>query len=253
MSFRLVIDNLNVRLGDTERTFSLETGAWTVESGDVVALTGPSGSGKTLLLELLGLMRPPLSGGYRVEEEDGLAHDLAGAWHAANPQQRCADARARFFGFVPQSGGLLPFLNVSENVEITQQIAERPDPQWRDSLMEALGLAPLAHLRPDALSIGQRQRVAIARALAHRPYCVIADEPTAALDPESGETAMGLLIEAARSGGAATVISSHDTITLAQFRMRRMSLRIHSAPEAAIVESRVLCRDVGQVQEAPVQ
>ncbi len=237
MAYRLEIDNMTVYLGDAERRFTLRTGVWSVAAGEVIGLTGPSGSGKTLLLELLGLLRAPQSGGYaalpvvgavRDSAAEDTAQDFAAAWHAPDAAVLCADARARFFGFVPQSGGLLPFLTVLENVEISQRIAGRPDAEWRDTLLQELGLSRIAGLRPAALSIGQRQRVAIARALAHRPFCVIADEPTAALDPENARAAMRLLIEAAEAGGAATLLSSHDHDMLDRFEMRRMALRITS-------------------------
>ncbi|WP_412509335.1 ATP-binding cassette domain-containing protein [Roseovarius sp. SYSU LYC5161] len=230
MAHRLHIDDLRVTLGDGERRFTLCTGNWSVAGGEVVGFSGPSGTGKTLLLELLGLLRAPDSGGYRAE---GTAtHDFAAHWRSRRALALCAAARGGFFGFVPQAGGLLPFLTVAQNVAITQQIARRPDPGWRDDLLERLGLSAVAQLRPGALSIGQRQRVAIARALAHRPFCVIADEPTAALDPENAHAALSLLIGAARAGGAATLLSSHDAPALAQFPMRRMMLTAAADPQA---------------------
>ncbi|MEM1351866.1 MAG: ATP-binding cassette domain-containing protein [Pseudomonadota bacterium] len=239
MGHRLVIEDLRVTLGDAERTFTVETGSWSVAGGEAVAVTGPSGTGKTLLLELLGLMRAPRSGNYKVENADAVTKDLAAVWSAPDAARDCADARARLFGFVPQAGGLLPFLTVLENIAVSQQIAGRVDLAWVEYLVDELGLLALGGLRPAALSIGQRQRVAIARALAHRPLCVIADEPTAALDPESAATAMRLLIEAARTGGAATLIASHDLRMLQQFGLLQKSLQIVSAPNEAQVVSRV--------------
>lgn len=233
MAYRLEIEDLSVTLGDTERRFTLQAGAWSISAGEVIGLTGPSGSGKTLLLELLGMLRAPDAGQYHavpLQGSDGPQQDFAAHWKAPDAMARCADARARFFGFVPQAGGLLPFLNVIENVAISQQIAGRPDAAWLKALLGELGLDKIAGLRPAALSIGQRQRVAIARALAHRPFCVIADEPTAALDPENAHAAMSLLIDAARAGGTATLLSSHDYPTLSQFPMRRMGLQIISPP-----------------------
>lgn len=231
MAYRLLIDNMTVRLGDAERQFTLETGTWSIAAGEVIGLTGPSGSGKTLLLELLGMLRAPDTGQYCAEPmagTDGPAQDFRAYWQSSRAMALCARARAQFFGFVPQAGGLLPFLTVAENVRITQRIAGRPDEGWANTLLNELGLKQIADLRPAALSIGQRQRVAIARALAHRPFCVIADEPTAALDPENAQSAMGLLIDAAQAGGTATLLSSHDYATLEKFSMRRMGLRIAS-------------------------
>ena len=233
MAYRLVIEGLTVTLGDAERRFTLRAGDWSIRGGEVIGLTGPSGTGKTLLLELLGMLRAPDGGAYRAEPLTG-GHEPAQAferyWTDPKAMTLCAKARARFFGFVPQAGGLLPFLTVSENVALSQKIAQRTDEAWLRHLLDVLGLSQISHLRPAALSIGQRQRAAIARALAHRPFCVIADEPTAALDPENAHAAMGLLIDAAKEGGAATLLSSHDFLTLQQFDMRRMGLQITSAP-----------------------
>ena len=252
MAYRLEIEDLSVTLGDAERRFTLRTGDWSLAAGEVIGLTGASGTGKTLLLEMLGLLRAPEAGGYRaVPLGQGAAQDFAAFWQGGRARARCAEARARFFGFVPQSGGLLPFLSVRENAAISQQIAECPDAAWLDHLLGVLGLDRIAHLRPAALSIGQRQRVAIARALAHRPFCVIADEPTAALDPETARTAMGLLIEAARAGGSATLLSSHDLVTLGAFPMRRMELRITSTSDAAHVVSTLTPLADQAVETAP--
>ncbi|MFK7744482.1 MAG: ABC transporter ATP-binding protein [Roseobacter sp.] len=232
MAYALHVEDLTVTLGDAERQFTLQAGRWSIAAGEVIGLTGPSGTGKTLLLELLGMLRAPDGGRYRadpLEDASEPTQAFDAFWSDNQAMAKCAAARARFFGFVPQAGGLLPFLTVAENVQLSQRIAKRPDAAWLKALLGELGLTQIAHLRPAALSIGQRQRVAIARALAHRPFCVIADEPTAALDPENAQTAMRLLIEAAQAGGAATLLSSHDYPTLSQFPMRRMGLQITSA------------------------
>ena len=233
MAYRLEINDLSITLGDAERRFTLHTGDWSIAAGEVIGLTGPSGTGKTLLLELLGLLRAPDAGRYRTVPLSGTApaQDFSAFWRSTQSMALCAGARAGFFGFVPQAGGLLPFLTVAENVELSQRISDRPDRDWLNALLSELGLTQIAHLRPGALSIGQRQRVAIARALAHRPFCVIADEPTAALDPDTAQAAMRLLIDAAQAGGTATLLSSHDYPTLAKFPMRRMGLEITSAPQ----------------------
>jgi putative ABC transport system ATP-binding protein len=235
MAQRLDIDDLSITLGDGERRFTLRAGRWSVAGGEVIGLSGPSGTGKTLLLELLGLLRAPDSGGYRASSPvpggDAATRDFAAYWRSPRARALCAGARAGFFGYVPQSGGLLPFLSVAENVAVTQRIAARPDAAWQAELLHRLGLDEVARLHPAALSIGQRQRVAIARALAHRPVCVIADEPTAALDPDNAHAALSLLIDAARAGGSATILSSHDAPALARFPMRRMVLAAAPDPE----------------------
>lgn len=237
MSARLVLNNVTVQLADQERKFTLEVPELHINAGETVGLTGPSGTGKTLLLELLGLLRRPSAAAqFQIICED-RALDLAKVWTSAATSP--AKVRANMFGFVPQSGGLLSFLTVLENVALSQKISGREDLEWQDHLITHLGLEDVQRLHPAALSIGQRQRVAIARALAHRPAFVIADEPTAALDPRAATTAMGLLIDVAVTGGSGVIISSHDLTLLQQFSMRRITLDLVSAPGAKDACSRL--------------
>jgi putative ABC transport system ATP-binding protein len=190
------------------RSFRLEATRFELAAGDVVALVGESGSGKTAMLELLGLAAAPDQGG-RFALEGGSPADLAALW-ARGRLAALARLRAQHFGFVSQTGGLLPYLDIRANAALAQEVAGRPD-QARLSRLEArLGLSAIARQRPGRLSLGQRQRAAVLRALAHQPAFVVADEPTAALDPAASETVMRLLLETAADEGAAVVVSSHD-------------------------------------------
>ncbi|WP_138469534.1 ABC transporter ATP-binding protein [Poseidonocella sp. HB161398] len=237
MDGRLDLRNVTVSVSDAERRFALEVAGLQLAAGDAVGLSGPSGTGKTMLLELLGLLRRPDPGGSFRIRAGGTELDAARLWTGKHAGRDAPGHRGRLFGFVPQSGGLLHFLTVRENIALGQRLTGRADPGWIAALEDRLGLAPLARQLPRALSIGQRQRVAIARALAHRPAFVIADEPTAALDPENARTAMGLLIAAATEGGAAVVISSHDSALLDSFALRRLDLA--PAGGAGAVSSRL--------------
>ncbi|MGI3168676.1 ABC transporter ATP-binding protein [Pseudooceanicola sp. C21-150M6] len=231
----LQADSLAVTLRSPERSFRLEIEGLRLVAGEATGLTGGSGTGKTLLLELLGLLRRPDRGAqYQARTAEGVI-DLAAAWDSRAARSDLTALRGMLFGFVPQAGGLLPFLTVLENVTLGQKITGREDAEHAAALMERLGIAPLAALYPGSLSIGQRQRVAIARALAHRPPFVIADEPTAALDPDTAAEAMSLLVGAARDDGAALLVSSHDLGLLDRFPLRRLHLSVPVVTPEAVV------------------
>lgn len=227
----LVLENACIALRDGDRSFELRLDGVRLEQGEIVALTGASGSGKTLMLEVLGLLRAPGSGMiYRFGETD-----LARLWQGGARSQDLAMTRGRMFGFVPQTGGLMPFLSVADNVALPQKISGRVDPGHVDSLLDRLGILDVARLYPAALSIGQRQRTAIARALAHQPSFVIADEPTAALDPESADAVLQLLLDIAGDHKTGIILSSHDLGRLDRFSLNRWSLAVNATGD--IVQS----------------
>ena len=221
MAQGLNIRDCHVALQDGDRSFRLEIAALTLEPGQAIALTGASGSGKTLMLELLGLLRAPGAG---TRYDWGGQVDLAALWQKGPRNAALAARRGALFGFVPQSGGLLSFLSVRENIELPQRINQCEDAGWVADLIDRLGLRHVARLHPGALSIGQRQRTAIARALAHRPPFVIADEPTAALDPGTADTVLRLLLDVAEGQGTGVILSSHDAPRIARFGIPRLTL-----------------------------
>ena len=185
--------------------FTLVIERFVVEAGERVAVVGPSGCGKSTALALLALALRP---------DEGTALALGGTDALALWREGAGDAlaalRSRTLGFVPQTGALLPFLSLRDNIALPQRIAGRPEPARVDALAERLGIAAVLHRRPAAVSVGQRQRAAIARALAHRPGVVLADEPTASVHPAQADDILALLTAAAKEDGAALVISTHD-------------------------------------------
>ncbi|WP_169583427.1 ATP-binding cassette domain-containing protein [Rhodobacter capsulatus] len=219
----LGIDQLATTLSKGGRSFTLRVEALELVSGEVLCVTGASGTGKTLFLELLSLLRAPEPPArYRWTDLDLRQTDLARLWLSGPRGTGLARMRGALFGFVPQAGALVPFLSVRANVALTQEISGRRDPARVAALLDRLGLTALADLPPSALSIGQRQRVSIARALAHCPAFVIADEPTAALDPDAADAVMQLLLDTAREDGAGVVLSSHDLARVERLGTRRL-------------------------------
>lgn len=174
-----------------------------IDAGESVAIMGPSGSGKTTLLHLLAGVLAPTSGrvGWR-------GSNLA----ALSDGQRTALRRSDF-GFVFQSGQLLPELPADENAALPLLLAGVPRTEAVARAVEQLarlGLAGMEHRRPGELSGGQAQRVAIARALVGNPGAIFADEPTGSVDRATGWEIMHALTDSAKACGAALVVVTHD-------------------------------------------
>ncbi|MFG2796138.1 ABC transporter ATP-binding protein [Streptomyces pseudovenezuelae] len=174
-----------------------------VRERDSLAIMGPSGSGKsTLLHTLAGIVRP-----------DGGEVLLRGERIDRLGENRLSALRRKRFGFVFQSGQLLPELPAEENVALPLMLEGVPRKQAVERARRwfvPLGLDGLAHRRPGQLSGGQAQRVAIARALAVEPDVVFADEPTGALDQATSTEVVRLLTAVTREQGAALVMVTHD-------------------------------------------
>lgn len=184
-------------------TVALDNVDLAVEAGGSVAIMGPSGSGKTTLLHVLAGILIPDAGAVRLRGRD--VHSLS--------VERRTELRRTEYGFVFQSGQLLPELTAVENVALPLMIAGTPRrravaaaQQW----FAPLGLDGRTGQRPGEMSGGQAQRVAIARALVARPGVVFADEPTGALDRDTGDQVMELLVRSHRDTGAALVVVTHD-------------------------------------------
>lgn len=166
-------------------------------------ISGPSGSGKTTLLNLIGCIDRPDQGEVTVAGQS--VHTM--------PDDALSDFRARHLGFIFQNFNLLPVLTAYENVEYPLLLAKLPAAQRKQrvlALLDAVGLADKAKHRPGQLSGGQRQRVAIARALAPAPKLVLADEPTANLDSQTGAAIIVLMRKMQREHQVSFVFSSHD-------------------------------------------
>ena len=172
-------------------TYRLRIESLTIRAGEKIALIGPSGCGKS-------------------NAPGDTPEDVAELWRRGG-RERMARLRLRHIGYVLQTGGLLPFLSARDNMT-TPGRAKGMDAKAVDAglkeLAGRLGIGHLLSALPDKLSIGERQRVAIARALLPKPELVLADEPTAALDPVTAKNVMRLFTELA--GECALVVVSHD-------------------------------------------
>lgn len=183
--------------------------ALTVDAGEQVVLTGSSGRGKSTLLHLIaGLMEPDHGqiriAGVEIGPLKGSARDRF---------------RGRQIGMVFQTFHLLHGFSATENILAALMFSDLPKSEHRDRASALLGRLGIerAHAPTEELSVGQQQRVAVARALACRPALVLADEPTASLDPANASEAIGLLQEACRDSGAALLCVTHDPALVQRF------------------------------------
>lgn len=170
----------------------------TLEEGKFVVILGPSGAGKSTLLNLLGGLDSPTGGKIVVDGRDisTLSRD------------ELAEYRAEKVGFVFQFYNFIPTLTVHENVKLVDEIA--PNALSATKMLEEVGLADHLKNFPCELSGGEQQRVSIARALAKNPKILLCDEPTGALDSETGVMVLGVLLRMAKDYGKTIVIVTHN-------------------------------------------
>ena len=172
-----------------------------IESGEFISIMGQSGSGKSTLMNILGCLDRTTQGQY-----------LLGDLDVANlPDKSRSALRGRWFGFIFQNYNLLPRLSALEQVELPLLYNKIPDRRRlaADALGQ-LGLADRMHHRPNQLSGGQQQRVAIARSMVANPRVILADEPTGALDTDTGNEIMVILSDLVKDRGITLVVVTHE-------------------------------------------
>ena len=185
------------RNGEHEQR-ALDHACLSLEEGKFIVVLGPSGAGKSTLLNMLGGLDSPTSGVIKVDGKD----------ISTLSKDELADYRADTVGFVFQSYNLIPTLTVIENVALVKDIASNPPSSHE--MLKAVDLEDHIHNFPSELSGGEQQRVSIARALAKNPKILLCDEPTGALDSETGVMVLKLLLSMAREMGKTIIIVTHN-------------------------------------------
>lgn len=188
--------------GDLKKQILFDVGV-EIRKGEIVIVTGPSGSGKTTMLTLVGALRSAQEGSVQI-----LGHELLHAKPSTLEKVR------RQIGFIFQQHNLLGALTALQNVELGIRASGKfPRSEHRERAMQmlgAVGLGERIHNKPDELSGGQRQRVAIARALVSEPAMLLADEPTASLDKDSGREVVDRMKVLAQEHGTTILLVTHD-------------------------------------------
>ena len=222
-----------------EQGFVLTVPALSVRQGEKVALVGYSGCGKSTLLDLLAMILRPDEAAefiFASGSEDRL--NVAEAWQN-NDLDVLARSRMRHMGYVLQTGCLFPFLTVRANIGLSRQGLGLPLQESVDLVAERLGIARHLEKLPAQLSVGERQRVAIARAMAHEPSVVIADEPTASLDPITAEEIMKIFSELVGEYGVTLFLATHDWDRVDEGDFRRLEFDLQQDPSTGSVRATV--------------
>jgi putative ABC transport system ATP-binding protein len=223
-------------LGKTYRSGELQVNALRdvdlqVTRGEFIVLLGPSGSGKSTLLNILGGLDVPSKGQVWFNGQDLTQADEAGL----------TAFRRRHVGFVFQFYNLIPSLTVRENVMLVTDIADHPMPV--DEAIDLVGLTPRRDHFPSQLSGGEQQRVAIARAIVKRPTVLLCDEPTGALDYQTGKLVLDVIARVNRELGTTAIVITHNAaiaamadrvVSLGDGRVQRVVQNTHKLSPAEL-------------------
>ncbi|RLK63538.1 ABC transporter ATP-binding protein [Atopobacter sp. AH10] len=194
---QLIDESKIYRDGDSE-TRANDGISFSINKGHFVVILGPSGAGKSTLLNILGGMDQPTSGKVIVDGQDIAQMD----------EGELTNYRRYQVGFIFQNYNLVPNLTAKENVELAKEITQaKVDP---DEILESVGLLDKKDHFPAQLSGGEQQRVSIARAIAKQPALLLCDEPTGALDFETGKQVLKLLQEASIKLGTTVIVITHN-------------------------------------------
>lgn len=176
---------------------------FSVDEGEFVAVVGQSGSGKSTLMNIIGLLDRPTAGDYQLAGVDALALG----------DDKLASFRGQKIGFIFQNFNLIGRMSALKNVEMPMVyagVSAHERTQRAEELLEMVGMSDRMNHLPNELSGGQKQRVAVARALANQPEILLADEPTGALDSQTGRMVMDLFHELHRTHGKTILFITHN-------------------------------------------
>jgi putative ABC transport system ATP-binding protein len=222
-----------------EQGFTLTVPELVIRQAEKVALVGFSGCGKSTLLDLLAMVLRPGEGEQFVFfAQKGEKLDVIDAWQRKRLGS-LAHARLLHIGYVLQTGGLFPFLSVRENIGISRRGLGLPVDEAVEDIAQRLHIERHLDKLPGQLSVGERQRVAIGRAMAHHPSVVIADEPTASLDPINAEEIMGLFATLTDEDSVTLIMATHDWGKLGERGFRRVEFGFKQDPNNGTVRAKV--------------
>lgn len=190
--------------------FRLQVPDLKIQAQENIALVGHSGCGKSTLLDMLALaLHPDSSDEFMLTPGENENHNVDTLWQRKK-QNQLSQLRKQHIGYVLQQGGLLPYLTVRENIELPRKLMNMPEDDSTRSMARVMGIHRQLDKLPGLLSAGERQRVAFTRALSHRPSILLADEPTASLDPITSRKIMAVVMELVKGLKITMITASHD-------------------------------------------
>lgn len=208
-----------------------------IKAQENIALVGHSGCGKSTLLDMLALILHPDSvDQFQLEPVGDKKHEVDKLW-LGRKQSRLSQVRKRHIGYVLQNGGLLPYLTVRENIELPRRLLNLADDDSINSIARVLGIHRQLDKLPGLLSAGERQRAAFARALSHRPSILLADEPTAALDPITARKIMAVVMELIKGLKITLITASHDWAHVYKMDLRTLHQEAEPVENGRIYQS----------------
>ena len=213
--------------GDTYRIAALENINLNVNEGEFISIMGRSGSGKTTLLNLIGFLDTPTDGQYSFDGKDVSNITVSKLWKY----------RRKNIGFVFQNFALIDTNTVYENVILPLQAVSMPHRQLKErayEMLERVGISDIKNKYPSQISVGQKQRTAIARALANDPRIILADEPTGALDTETGDAIIELFRDINQKVKTIIIVTHDDKV--AEKTRRRVRLEKGQIVEDVVKE-----------------
>lgn len=208
-----------------------------IRAEENIALVGHSGCGKSTLLDMLALaLHPDSMDEFTIAPKSEQPLDIGELWKKKK-MNRLSMLRKQHIGYVLQQGGLLPYLTVRENIDLPRKLMDLPQDDSTRSLAKVMGIHRQLDKLPGLLSAGERQRVAFTRALSHRPSILLADEPTASLDPITARKIMAVVMELVRGLKITMITASHDWAHVYKMDLRSLHQEAKVLEDGNVYES----------------
>jgi putative ABC transport system ATP-binding protein len=229
------VENVSISREKGGVTFRLEIPELTIYSGEFIGVIGSSGCGKSTFLDILGLILS-IDNAKRFRLSVKQGNTIFRQEISSLSDKKLADIRREHIGYILQSGGLLPFLSVEENILLSGQLNNLMTTEKSfHKLVRSLGIEGQIKKKPQYLSGGQRQRVAIARALIHKPAIILADEPTASVDKPTAMEIRDQFKELAKAYGSSVLMVTHDTQMVEHDSDRLPTFEVNKISDSLVV------------------